>query len=252
MVARPARHRYGEHRSQVAELFLPDGDGPHPVAVLIHGGFWRHRYNLRLEHAVARDLQGRGWAVWNVEYRRLHGDGGWPETFADVGAAIDLLVELDAPLDLDRAVSIGHSAGGHLALWAAGRPRLPDGAPGAAPRVRMRRAVAKAGAADLEEVARLELSEGAAADLMGGHPHEVPERYALASPVRLLPLGVPLLLVHGEADQVVPASLSVRFAEAARAAGDDCELVLVPGEGHRAHLDPCAEVWRAVVAWLGK
>ncbi len=128
---------YGRTRSQHAVLELPPGAGPFPVAVLLHGGFWRIGFNRTLMNPLALDLLGRGWAVWNVEYRRLGigwgGGGGWPATFADVGAGIDALADLrDAPLDLGRVFAIGHSAGGHLALWAAARPGLPAGAPGAA------------------------------------------------------------------------------------------------------------------------
>jgi acetyl esterase/lipase len=108
---------------------------PWPVAVLIHGGFWRARYSLRLEDRLAADLAGRGWGVWNLEYRRLGrlSCGGWPATFEDIAAGIDHLGKLEEPLDPARVVAIGHSAGGQLALWAAARPGLPAGAPGADP-----------------------------------------------------------------------------------------------------------------------
>jgi len=124
-VIRRARTRYGAHRSQFADLYLPRGAGPYPVAVLIHGGFWRKRYGSWLQRRVARNLRRHGWAVWNIEYRRLGDGGGWPETFDDVGAAIDALADkADPRLDLDRITVIGHSAGGQLAIWAAARPHL--------------------------------------------------------------------------------------------------------------------------------
>ena len=165
---------------------------------MIHGGFWRARYGRKLMRPLAHDLAARGWAAWNIEYRRLgHGaGGGWPTTFADVAAAIDHLDEIrtDAALDLARVVAIGHSAGGHLAAWAAARPRLPEGAPGCDPRVPVTAAVSQAGVVDLELAWDLRLSDGVVGDLLGGGPLEHPLRYRLASPKALVPLGVPVLL----------------------------------------------------------
>ena len=228
--------RYGSHPSQVAELFRPATAGRPPVAVVIHGGFWRHRYNRHLMDDLCRELAGRGWAAWNLEYRRLGGDGGWPATFDDVGSGVDALAEVDG-LDLGRVVAIGHSAGGHLALWAAARP---------AALVRVTHAVSQAGVADLAEAARLGLSGGAADELVDSRR----ERFAEASPRELLPLGVPQLLVHGEEDSVVPVSIARGYAAAARALGDRVDLVTLPGVGHFEHLDPASEAWRTVVSWL--
>jgi acetyl esterase/lipase len=247
------RHAYGERRDQFGELTRPEGtEGPWPVAVLIHGGYWRAKYDLRLQDPLVPDLAGRGWAVWNLEYRRLgwRGRGGWPATFEDVAAGIDQLGRLDAPLDLARVVAIGHSAGAHLALWAAARRGLPAGAPGAEPAVRPVAAVAQAGVVDLREAARLDLSRGAARSLLGGPPGKLPSRYDLASPIERLPLGVPQLLVHGDADDAVPIELSRRYAERAREAGDPCELVELRGCEHFEHLDPSSHAWGVVTAWL--
>lgn len=248
---RPESIRYGSHPSQLCELFLPEKPArpPFPVAVFIHGGFWRQRYGRDLQRPLAEDLTGRGWAAWNVEYRRVGGDGGWPGTFDDVGAAIDALADVDAPLDRSRVIAVGHSAGGHLALWAAARPALPPGAPGAAPRVPLSAAASQGGAVDLDAVARLGLSNGAALDLLGGAPADVPERYELGSPARRLPLGVPLLLLHGEQDDDVPVEISRSFAAAAQAAGDDCTLVARPG-GHFDHLDPDSAFHEVLVTWM--
>ena len=214
---------------------------------MLHGGFWKSQYSRKLQHPVARDLAGRGWAVWNLEYRRLGrlSGGGWPATFDDVGAGIDHLAELTAPLDLSRVVAIGHSAGGHLAAWAATHDGLD-----AVPRVRLAGAVAQAGVVDLERAWELRLSRGIVGRFLGGTPEELPDRYALASPIRRLPAGVPLLAVHGTLDEDVPVELSRAFAEAARAAGDDCDLVFVEGEGHYEHLQPGSQVWAAVLEWL--
>jgi acetyl esterase/lipase len=221
-------HSYGDDPSQVCELH---GDSA-PVAVLIHGGFWRRRYGRELEGGIARDLVARGWSVWNIEYRRLGDGGGWPATFEDVEAAIRAL-----PLEADRVVAIGHSAGGQLAVWAAAQG-LVDAA------------VSQAGALDLEELSRLGTSDSVVNQLLGGTPEEVPDRYAEASPRRRLPIGVPLLLVHGEHDGDVPVQISREFAAAARAAGDDCDLVVIDDEGHYEHLEPGSRCWEAVIEWL--
>jgi acetyl esterase/lipase len=241
---------YGPHRSQRADLHLPRGRGPHRVIVLVHGGSWKTRYGRIVMRGLAGDLLARGWAVWNIEYRRVGGGGGWPATFADVAGAIDLLAELDAPVDLDGVCLLGHSAGGHLALWAAGRENLPAGAPGhieGAPRVRLARVIAQAGVCDLAGHHRSR-PDGAVAALMGGPPEALPERYAAADPMRMLPLGVPVLLVHGTLDQTVSVELSRGYQRGARAAGDAVELVEIAGEGgqHRAHIDPRSEAWAAV------
>jgi acetyl esterase/lipase len=247
-------HRYGPHASQRADLYMPSGLGPHPVIVLIHGGSWQKRYGKVFTRGLAGDLLRRGFAVWNIEYRRVGAGGGWPNTFADVAAAIDQLATLEDPrLDLERVTFIGHSAGGHLALWAAGRPNLPDGAPGALdgpPRVRPRRVISLAGVADLGDAYR-RWHGGVVRDLMGGSPEEVPERYAAADPIRLLPLDIPALLVHGARDETVSIAISRNYAEAARAAGGEVDLVEIEGEvGHRTHLDPRSAAWAAVVERL--
>ena len=215
------------------------------MAVLIHGGFWRARYDRRLEDGLVADLAGRGWAVWNLEYRRLgwRSRGGWPATFEDVAAGIDQLGRLEERLDLADVVAIGHSAGGHLAFWAAARADAS---------IRLAGAVAQAGVLDLREAARLRLSNDVVRRLLGGSPGKLPERYDSASPIEQLPLKVPRLLVHGERDDVVPIAIARRYAERAAEAGDPCELVTLPGVGHMEHLDPSSEAWRAVTDWLAR
>jgi acetyl esterase/lipase len=240
------RHRYGEHVHQFADLVLPrETDAPLPVAVLLHPGFWREEFTLDIDDDLARDLARRGWAAWNVEYRRVgeSSGGGYPATLEDVAAAIDFLQTLDAPLDLARVVTVGQSAGGHLALWAATRE---------APAVPLAGAVSQAGTTDLRAADRDDLGDGATSQFMGGHADERPDAYADAAPIERLPLGVPHLLVHGEADDVVPPSQSTAYAEAARAAGDEVDLVLRPGEDHFVHTDPANGAWEDVVRWLGR
>jgi acetyl esterase/lipase len=246
-------YRYGPHRSQRADLHLPAGAGPHPVMVVIHGGSWQRRYGKLVMRAIVGDLLRRGWAVWNIEYRRIGDGGGFPQTFADVAAAIDKLATLDAPVDLDSVSVLGHSAGGHLALWAAGRERLPDDAVGARPAIAFKRAIAQAGVCDLAGAYK-QWRGGAVKALMSGSPEALPERYAIADPLVRVPLAMPVLLVHGVRDATVSVELSRRYASATRAAGGTLELVEIEGApgGHRAHIDPRGEAWAVVTRWLAQ
>jgi len=249
---------YGPHPAQVADLHRPAGrDGPTPVVVpvvvLLHGGFWQAGFGRSLMDGLARDLAVRGVAAWNIEYRRVgEPGGGWPGLLLDVAAAVDTLADL-APgerLDLDRVVAVGHSAGGHLALWLAGRGRLPAAAPGADPQVRLRAAVSQAGVANLAAGFAARLGGGAVGSLLGGSPARRPERYRVADPAQLLPFGLPQLLVHGAADRIVPPSQSRSHALAARAVGDRVELVELAGVGHFELIDPRQDAWRAVLSRL--
>ena len=251
-LTRGEAHRYGPHRSQRADLYLPRGAGPHPVMVTIHGGSWQSRYGKIVMRGLAGDLVRRGWAVWNIEYRRIGGGGGWPATFLDVAAAIDHLRTVRAPLDLDSVSLLGHSAGGHLALWAATRERLPAGAPGAGPAIRPRRAIGQAPVCDLAGAYVL-WRGGAVRQLMGGSPEQLPDRYAIGDPIGLLPPAMPVLLVHGTIDETVSVALSRGYTERGRAAGGSIELVEIAGEpgGHRAHVNPRGQAWTAVTRWLG-
>ena len=242
---------YGDHPDQVADLSLPEGAGQHPVVVLVHGGFWREQYRRDLMTPLARDLVGRGYAVWNIEYRRVGGAGGWPETFEDAAAAIDHLATLDARLDLHRVATVGHSAGGHLAMWLASRHRLADGAPGADPQVRPIFAVSQAGVVDLDLAARNGLGGGAAPALMGGGPGEVPDRYAAGDPAALVPIDIPSLLVHGRDDTTVPLRQSEAYVDAADEAGDPARLAVVDGD-HFTVITPDTEVWRTVLDALAE
>ncbi len=256
LLARPRRHRYGPHPSQTADLHLPPGPGPHPVAVVIHGGSWQARYGKVVTRPLAADLARRGWAAWNIEYRRVGrgAGGGWPATFDDVAAGVDVLTELDVPLALGRAVVLGHSAGGHLALWAAGRERLAAGAPGADPRVSFTAAVSLAGVNDLAGAYRVHPDGGAVAGLMGCGPDECPERYALADPIRQVPLDLPVLLVHGTEDETVSVRRSRDYAHAAEAAGAEVTFIEIPGRPgrHRSYIDPDSVGWVAARDWLGR
>ena len=224
--------------------------------VVIHGGSWQARYGKVVMRGLVADLLRRGWAAWNIEYRRVGNGGGWPATFADVAAAIDHLDTIDAPLDLARCSVLGHSAGGHLALWAASRGSLPPGAPGYPDGVftpRLCHAIVQAGVCDLAG-AYVRWRGGAARALMGGGPEQVPERYAVGDPIALVPADVPVLLVHGVLDEVVSVELARSYAQASAAAGGDVELVEIAGRAgrHRAHIDPRGAAWAAVTQRLGR
>lgn len=254
--------RYGAHHAQVAELWRPRAVAEAvPVVVLFHGGFWRAVYTKRLMHGLAAALVSRGWAAWNVEYRRVGlggGGGGWPGTLDDAAAAMDHLQTLEG-VDLDRVAVCGHSAGGQLALWSAARDRLAVGAPGAAAQVSpasrspvLRMAVSLAGVVDLVDAARLGLGRGAVQAFLGGEPADRPERYAAASPAALHPVTVEQLLVHGTEDAVVPAAMSERYVARSEEAGDRAELLPVPGAGHRSLIDPASAGWAEVEERLAR
>ncbi|GAA4366157.1 alpha/beta hydrolase family protein [Paeniglutamicibacter cryotolerans] len=226
-------HAYGSHPSQYAELYLPERRSRPGVAVIIHGGFWRQAYGAEYGRPLAADLARRGWVAWNLEYRRTAGGaGGWPETFTDVAAGIDLLhpVLREAGLDSGPVVAIGHSAGAHLGLWAAGRHLLPSGVPGALRRPCLDGVVAQSGALDLALADELNLSNGAVRELLGLDPGRDDGRWKWADPMQRLPLGVPVVAIHGDNDGDVPLSVSESYARAAAAAGDRIELLRISGD----------------------
>jgi acetyl esterase/lipase len=242
---------YGGDPVQYGVLHLPPGTGPVPVVVVVHGGYWRASYGLELGTPLAVDLTNRGLAAWNIEYRRVGAGGGWPATFADVAAAVDLLPDAvqkaaAGRLDLDRVVMLGHSAGGHLAAWAASRDRLPDGSVAPEPRVRPVGTVAQAGVLDLVAAADQGLGGGAVVDLLGGTPVTVAGRYALGSPAALVPAAGPVVCVHGDADTVVPLDQSQRYVAAATDARGEARLRVLPGIDHFGVIDPGHPAWVAV------
>jgi acetyl esterase/lipase len=237
------RIAYGSDAAQFGELSRPSAVEVPGTIVVVHGGFWRGAYGLELGRPLAADLAARGYTCWNIEYRRVGSGGGWPATLADVAAAIDALAGLD--VDTSRVVAIGHSAGGHLATWAAGRGGLPAGAPGASPAVALTGAVSQAGVLDLAVAARTGVGDTAALDLLGGSPDEVPERYRLADPIGQVPLPVPVLCVHARTDDVVPFAQSSAYVAAATEAGGAAMLHEVPGD-HSTVIDPADIGWGVV------
>lgn len=255
---RPPDHRitYGEDSSNYGELRLPGGAGPHPVAVLVHGGCFKAAYATTRDLAPMGDaLKDAGIASWNVEYRRVgQPGGGWPGTYLDVGRAVDHLRTLarDYPLDLSRVVILGHSAGGHLAMWAGARSRVPASSPiYIADPLTVRGVINLAGPLDM--TANIPGYEALCRDsvitsLMGGTPATVAERYAHASPVKLLPLGIPQALIWGTQEDFVPRPFVDAYVEQATRAGDRVRLVVIPGAGHFETANPRASTWPRVEA----
>lgn len=256
------RSAYGPAPPQFGELRLPEGEGPHPVAVVLHGGCWLSLYaDLRNADALADALRDQGIATWNVEYRCVDQEGGgWPGTFLDAGRATDHLRTLaaDHDLDLDRVITIGHSAGGHLALWTAARHKLPEKSPlRIADPLPLRGTVVLGGPGDLRGFtphADAECRQGVVSELLGGTgvsleqvETRVESRFRCGSPVELLPLGLPQVMISAEHDWVVPSELGETYAKAAREAGDEIEHLVVPNAGHHEFMVPGSVTWPAVL-----
>jgi acetyl esterase/lipase len=257
--------RYGPADEHVADLRLTGareraGDTPlaaKPLVIFLHGGFWRVAFDRAHTGPLAAALADEGFAVCTPEYRRTgQPGGGWPGTLDDIAAAVDLLPGLAAEaaggmIDPGQTVLAGHSAGGHLALWAAGRLRLPAGSPWRSGPPQAVGVVGLAAVCDLAACYEQNLGDGAAAALTGGSPADYPDRYASADPVAMLPAGVPARLVHGTADDRVPCQMSLDYVKQARLAGDEADCEVLPGSGHFAMIDPPSAVWPRVVAAFG-
>jgi acetyl esterase/lipase len=229
---------YGSDAYQFGDLRVPSGSGPHPVAIVVHGGYWRARYDLTEVEHLCDAVTRLGLATWSLEYRRIgNPGGGWPGTLDDVrtGAAHLEKIAAERSLDLKRVVAMGHSAGGHLVLWLAKQNAIA-----------LRGIVALAPVADLRRAWELKLSETVVADLLGGSPQDLPDRYRSASPIELVPLGVAQRVLHGDNDDVVPFEISRRYVAAATKSGDDSKLIEVPGAGHFELIDPRSSAWPIV------
>jgi acetyl esterase/lipase len=238
---------YGAGALQVVDLFLPQGDGPHPVVLMVHGGCWQTEIaDRRIMSWIADDLTRYGIAVWNIDYRGVdRSGGGYPGTFQDAAAAADALRAHAARyhLDLSRVVAVGHSAGGHLALWLAGRPRLPEGSPlRSGDPLPIREVISLGGLPDLEEAARTPNGCGneVVGRLTGGH-------YADTSVPRLAPLGLPQVLINGRQDRIIPIAYAEGYAAPMRAAGDNVRVRLIDRTGHVELIAPETAAWAAAV-----
>lgn len=255
MVDQVIRLQYGSDPYQYGDLRVPEGAGPHPVLMLIHGGFWRARYDLHLMDAMANDWQARGYVTWNIEYRRVgQPGGGWPGTAEDVVSAVGYLAAISdqglANMDLSRFGVVGHSAGGHLALWQATRywPREIRGAQGELQvTIKPQAVIALAPVSDLVSMHKDRIDDSPVAAFLGGLPEEETRAYQEASPITNLPIGVPQVIVHGTADTNVPYEQSVRYVQAARQAGDTMHWIGLVGIDHFAIIDPKSDVWQRIV-----
>lgn len=216
---------YGDDPSQFAELTRAQGSSK-GVVVVIHGGFWKSVYDLSLGRPLAASLARNGWDAYNLEYRRVGNGGGWPNTFDDVSAGIDALAGIDG-LDTSTVITLGHSAGGHLAVLAAGR---------AAPTVPVTAAVSQAGVLDLAAASEENLGASAVKAFMGG------DAFAQADPMNQIPLSVPVTCIHGIDDDIVPISQSIGYVERANQAGGNADLIRVEGD-HFVVIDPSSQAW---------
>ena len=249
---------YGPAPSQTAELFLPKGKAPHPVVVLLHGGCFLTEFEgFPQTSGLATDLAGRGYAVWNVEYRKLGEPGaGYPGTFQDVATAVDRL-RAEASrygLDLSRVVAVGHSAGGHLALWAASRGKLPPASPlHADDPLPIGAVVSLAGIGDLKGQGKafgLPCGEDTLDRLLDTAGRKAP--YADTSPAELLPTGAKVVMVHGVYDSVMPPYTGRAYAQQVRQAGDRADVVIIPDAGHFDLVIPTTRAWKAVTEVLDR
>lgn len=224
----PRRISYGPDERQFGDLRVAAGPGPHPLAMVIHGGFWRARFDLRHMEPLCAALAADGVATWNIEYRRIgQAGGGWPGTCEDVLLAARFVPKLEG--EFQTPVAIGFSAGGHLALWLGAHERS------------LRGVVSLAGVADLQLAWDMRLSDGVVREFLGG----LPERFPEASPANL-PISGPQRLIHGDADESVPVEIARAYTKAKRAKGEDIELIELPGATHHDLVDPQSTAWPAI------
>ncbi len=252
----PSKHiAYGVHAHQFAELWLPEGGGPHRTLILIHGGCWLSSLpGTELMAYLAKDLRDHGYAVWSIDYRRIGDDGGgYPGTFLDIAAAVEKL-KMVAPtynLDLRRLVAVGHSAGGHLATWLAGRSRIKAMSP-----LYSKSPVMVTGVVSLAGINDLAAYRERGPDACGGPPTidalvGAPERkfddvYADTSPVNLLPTGARQVVVSGALDRIVPPEFGLSYSRAARSKGDSVTERAIDAAGHFELIDPGSDAWNYI------
>jgi acetyl esterase/lipase len=234
--------RYGAHPDSEMDVHRPSVAASGVTTVLVHGGFWRDQYRRDLMDPLIPSLLADGHIVVNLEYRRIGGAGAWPALLTDVAAGVDALIDVEG-VDPGRVVTIGHSAGGHLAVWLAGRHRIPAGSVGCDPVIRPCHAVSQAGVLVFDEARASNLGRGAVDELLG---ELTDERLAAADPARLLPLGVPVTLVHGERDDTVPLAQSELWVTRATAAGDQATLITRDGD-HFSVLIATHPLWLDVI-----
>ena len=244
------RIAYGEDPLQFGDLRLPSGDGPHPVAIFVHGGCWRSKFDIKHSSKLTAALAQNGIATWSLEYRRV-GDpgGGWPASFQDVSRGAEHLKEiaLNYQLDLSRVILMGHSAGGHMALWLAARPQVPEGTPLAVDDpIAVKGVLALAPATDLAELHAAKVCDHIIDKLMHGSPERFPARYRWSDPVTLAPAGVAQRLILGAHDEIC-APWGERYFKIASERGDDVQKIDAPESGHFEMINPDSSSWSIVL-----
>ncbi|MDH3439363.1 MAG: alpha/beta hydrolase [Gammaproteobacteria bacterium] len=244
------RIHYGNDPLQFGDLRLPEGDGPHPVAVFIHGGCWLAEFDIAHSEKLTAALTRNGIATWSLEYRRVgNPGGGWPGTFLDIGNGADhlRLIADEHNLDLERVITMGHSAGGHLAIWAAARGAIPANSEIAALNpIPVNGVLALAPAAELQSLHEAEHCGHVVDELMGGSPDEQPDHYRWGNPAEISPGDLPQVLIIGKHDTVwAPAGL--RYYDAAKARGDTVEMIEAAESGHFEMIDPDSTTWPLVL-----
>ena len=241
--------RYGDAALQVVDVWLPAGSGLHPTVLMIHGGCWQSEVaDRRIMNWIADDLRKRGIAVWNIDYRGVDRDGGgYPGTYLDTAAAADALRAHAAEyrLDLSHLVAVGHSAGGHLALWLAGRRNLPSNSPlRAGTPIAIRKVVSLGGLQDLEAAARPPGS-GCGTEVIGQISGG--GKWDETSVPRLAPLHVEQVLVNGAQDRIIPTAYASIYADKMRAKGERVKVRMVDHTGHVELIAPETAAWKAAV-----
>jgi acetyl esterase/lipase len=240
---------YGEGSLQFADLRLPDGVGPHPVMILIHGGCWLSMFDIAHVGKLADALARSGIATWTVEYRRVGDEGGgWPGTFQDIAKSSDHLLSVanEYSLDTNRIIVAGHSAGGHLALWLAARKKFSNNALFSSPnQVQLKGVLALAPAPDLALLHKKGVCENVIDKLMGGSPADFPDRYAMASPPELVPFGIPQVVLVGHHDKNWRDG-GLRYYELAKSANEDIRFIDAAESGHFEMIDPDSSTWSLV------
>jgi acetyl esterase/lipase len=245
-----ARIAYGPSPLQFVNLRLPHSPGPHPVIVFVHGGCWLSQFDIAHVGKLEQALADSGFAVWSIEYRRVGDDGGgWPNTFVDIGLAADYLRQVASKyeLDLDHVIAAGHSAGGAFALWLAARSKIPATSElYVKDPLRVRAVFALAPAPDLEQLEQIKVCGGVIDRLMGGAPSAHADRYAAASAMRLVPVGVPQTLVIGAKDQAFGPGGRAYFARTQAIGDTSARMIELPESGHFEMIDPGSSSWPAV------
>lgn len=264
-----AKVSYGDGALQVVDLWLPSGEGPHPTVLMVHGGCWQTEIaDRRIMNWIADDLRKRGIAVWNIDYRGIDREGGgYPGTFLDAAAAADAL-RVHAPrhnLDISRLVAVGHSAGGHLALWLAARPAvkargpgplIPQGSPLLSQNpLRIQTVISLGGLPDLE-LAATPPGSGCGTEIIEKlvGPPSLSSRnvFADTSVPRLAPLGTRQILINGMQDRIIPPAYAEAYAALMRSAGDEVEVRMIDRTGHVELIAPETDAWAATVAEIEK